>query len=114
MKQQFRTRTQEEIIFGPAPCGPVPTNFNFTVEEFRKIAGEGMTRKHEEVKPATADQVNEMVDLLDKVVIPQKTLEKWKNQAGIENWGEMTEKTIQFCIDYVKKVRDSAGSGEKA
>lgn len=85
------------------PRGAVPPQFPFEVDKFIEIAGDDVTRKQEKVDVATAEQVNEIVELLDKVKIDPALLNKWHTKAGTETWGEMTKDTLQACIDYIKK-----------
>lgn len=92
--------------------GPIPPAFPFTLMDFVSIHGFGMDGARHEIPMATAEQVAELQRLIEIVKLPEGTTEKWLTKAKAESWDELTQETIQKCIDHLKTV--VTGKGEAA
>lgn len=51
---------------------------------------------------ATAEQVEELYQLIAKTDLPVTTLMAWKKKAQVERFSEMSSEIIQKCIDFLK------------
>lgn len=93
-----------------------PDRFEWSYPNFLKLYGEDViTREAVAVKMATAGQVAEIERLLGVVKIDDATVQNWFGKADVEAWDQMTETTIQKCIDFVKKKLEpaTAAKGDK-
>lgn len=86
------------------PRGAVPRTFPFTMAEFEKIGGNGMTRERDNVQLATPDRVTELERLLSILKLPDGTTEKWLSKAGAEKWADLTAEQLESAINHCKKL----------
>ena len=70
-------------------------------DELNKAA-EKVKQAFEAVPMATAEQVEELYQLIAKTKIPVDSLILWKKKAGVERFSEMSSEIIQKCIDFLK------------
>lgn len=105
---------------GPKPHGivrktrlatfPDGEDFEFSYTAIRDRFGKAVVEKQvDPVVLATADQVVKIGRLLESIVVPKGTVERWKTKAGVEEFSDMTTEQITGCIDYLEKK----GRGEK-
>ena len=67
---------------------------NKAVEEIKKV--------FEAVPMATAEQVEELYQLIAKTGLSIATLVAWKKKANVDRFSNMTGEIIQKCIDFLK------------
>lgn len=70
-------------------------------DELNKAA-EKVKQAFEAVPMATAEQVEELYQLIAKTKISVDSLILWKKKAGVERFSQMTGEIIQKCIDFLK------------
>lgn len=79
--------------------------FEWSYDAIRKRWDIVMLEKPAEaVALATGDQVREIRELLNIVRLPDGTIEKWFNKAGVDAWEDMPADVIGKCVDYVRKM----------
>jgi hypothetical protein len=79
--------------------------FEWSYDAIRKRWDIGMLEKPAEaVALATGEQVREIRELLNIVRLPDGTIEKWFNKAGVDAWEDMPADVIGKCIDYVRRM----------
>ena len=49
----------------------------------------------------------ELQKLIEENQVPEKTLEKWCNRAGVDTINELDEDKMQSCIDYITQRSDN-------
>ncbi len=77
--------------------------FEWSYDAIRKRSDvESLERTPHSIRLATPDQVAEITNLLTLVRLPENTVEKWFAKAGVDMWEDMSQDTIQKCIDFVK------------
>ncbi len=90
------------------PRGLVPLNFPLTMENFLKIAGEGMTRELKPIDLASAEQVKEAQTLIEKTKFDPKEIEKWMKKAGAEELENCPASSIEKLITYLKSISSTS------
>lgn len=65
-------------------------------------AVEAIKEAFQAVPMATAEQVEELYQLIAKTDLPVTTLMAWKKKAQVQRFSDMTGEIIQKCIDYLK------------
>lgn len=88
--------------------GPIPANFPFSLENFERLAGAGLSMPREPVKLCSPEQFQELSQILEVAKLPEGTQEKWLKKAGAESFLEMTAPDVQKCIEYVKELINKA------
>jgi AAA domain-containing protein len=61
-----------------------------------------LERQAQAIQLATAEQVDQLRELLNIVRLPEGTTDKWLAKAGVDTWEDMPTETIAKCIDYVR------------
>ena len=89
---------------------PEGEDFEFSYAALRDRFGKDVVEKTAEpVTLASAEDVVKISRLLESIVVPKGTVEKWKTKAGVEDFADMTAEVIGKCIDHLEKK----GRGEK-
>lgn len=83
--------------------GLIPRTFDFTMDEFQKLAGPGLSAPREPITLATPDQVLAVNRLLETVAVPEGTASKWLAKAGVEGFDDFPAADLQKCIDWLRK-----------
>ena len=84
---------------------PDGETFPFSYAEIAQRYGfETLERDAVPQELATAEQVSEIVRLLDLFKIPEETSSKWLTKAQAETWPEMPRDAIQKCIEHLNKL----------
>ncbi len=79
------------------------SSFEWSYQEFAKLYGEKTIESTPvQIVLATPEQVAEVKRLLDIIKLDEKEIEKWFSKAKVESWDEMSTKTIEQCITYLK------------
>lgn len=61
------------------------------------------------IELADTEECLRLERLLDSIVVPKGTVERWKTKAGVDDFADMTAAQIAGCIEYLEKK----GRGEK-
>lgn len=94
--------------------GVVPRTFPWTLADFSAIdQTDALTRLREPVRMATAEQVEKVGKLLDVVKLPEEQVAKWKKNAGVDDFAEMTEAQILTGIARIEKLLAEATGAPK-
>ena len=81
---------------------PDGSTFPWDYDEFaRRYGRKTLEGEVVSLQPATAEQVNELNVLLDKVKVPDGWESKCLDKAGVEHWSEMDRDAVQKCIDFL-------------
>lgn len=89
---------------------PRGEDFEFSYPALASRFGKAsVEKKVEPVVLATDEQCIKVARLLESIVVPKGTVERWKTKAGVEEFSDMTTKQIAGCIEYLEKK----GRGEK-
>lgn len=79
------------------------TDFLWSYEAFaEKYGREIMETVAEPVVLATAEQINELTELLGVVKVDTAMLDQWRTKANVEEWSEMNSDQISKCITFLK------------
>lgn len=83
---------------------PEATTFPWSYEAFAERYGKDVIEKEsKQIALATPDQIAEVTRLLDVVKLPEGTVDKWFQKAGVESWTEMDADKIDKCIVTLKE-----------
>jgi len=77
--------------------------FAWSYDEFKKRYPI-IDKDVEPVVLATAEQVTELKELLEKVKLPEGTVDKWLSKASVDCLEDLDTVSIQKCIDFVHKT----------
>lgn len=81
---------------------PDSDTFDFSYSEVSKRYGKTILERDAVAQElASAEQINEMIRLIDLIKVPEETFRKWLDKAGSEKWEEMPKDAIQKCIDHL-------------
>lgn len=83
---------------------PEATTFSWSYVQFADRYGKDIIEKEaKQIVLASPEQIAEVTRLLDVVKLPDGTVEKWFQKAGVEAWGEMDADKIDKCIAMLKE-----------
>lgn len=89
---------------------PEGDDFLFSYEAICDRYGQDIIEKKATPKVLAApDEIVKLNRLLESIVVPDGTVERWKTKAGVEEFADMTADDIAKCIEYLEKK----GRGEK-
>jgi hypothetical protein len=71
-------------------------------------AVEAIKEAFQAVPMATAEQVEELYQLIIKSNIPVDMLILWKKKAGVERFSDMDADKVEKCIKYLKERIENA------
>lgn len=90
---------------------PFNETFPWNYEEFSQRYGKDiMEKKSEAIHLATEQQIEEIKDLLSRIKIDEKQIDKWLTTANVDKFEEMESKTIASLITHIKS---KATQGDK-
>jgi hypothetical protein len=69
----------------------------------KRLGADNLEREAKPVVLATTEQVAEIKNLVDTVKLPEGTVEKWLDKAGVEDFNDMPAEIIVKCIAFVQK-----------
>lgn len=82
---------------------PDTEHFPFSYAEIAKRYGKDVLERDAVAQElADAEQVKELVRLIDLIKVPDEVSQKWLDKSSSEKWEEMPKDAIQKCIDYLK------------
>jgi len=77
--------------------------FNWSYEELQQRYGPALDAESQPVELATAEQVADIVKLLQAVKLPEGTVEKWWKKAQVDRWEDMPAANVAKCIEHCRK-----------
>lgn len=81
-----------------------PEYFPWSYENFCNFYGKEIIEKESTpITLASISQVEKLEHLLSVVNIAEETTANWKTKADVDSWSEMTEETIQKCINFLEE-----------
>lgn len=82
---------------------PDGDHFPFSYAEIAKRYGKDVLERDAVAQElADAEQVKEIVRLIDLIKVPDDVAQKWLDKSQSERWEEMPKDAIQKCIDFLK------------
>ncbi len=81
---------------------PDTETFPFSYDEIAKRYGKNVLERDAIAQElATADQVNELLRLIDLIKVPVEVSQKWLDKSSSDKWEEMPTDAIQKCIGFL-------------
>ena len=92
-----------------------PPEFIWSYDNFKKFYGAEIIEKDSiPVEMATKEQVEKIKKLTETIKIGDDIIDKWFTKADVSEWEEMSNETIQKCINACeKKVAELNNKSEK-
>lgn len=85
------------------PSFPEGGSFDWSYTAFAERYGRDVIEQApKQIVLASAEQIAEITALLDRVKVPDGTVEKWLKKAEIESFDEMDAAAIGKCIDWLR------------
>lgn len=85
--------------------------FKFSYDEVASRYGREMIERDAiAVKLANESQVADLLKLIDILKVPEDKWEKWLEKGNAEKWEEMSEDSIQKCIDFLRSEIQKAAA----
>lgn len=85
------------------PRGPVPASFPFTIENFMKVAGRGMSRETKQMVLPTAANLAEVEKLVEVLKVKDDgSLDKWFRNVGVERFEDAPQESILKLIEHLR------------
>ena len=82
---------------------PDNDRFEFAYPVFAERYGKDIIEKAPApVELASADQVSEIVRLVDLIKLPEEEVQKWHNKAGVATWAEMSSDQAKKIISHIQ------------
>lgn len=100
MAGQHKARVTKSRLQGFKDTEVFEWSYSSFAEKYGKEILEG---KVKQVVLATAEQLTELDDLLDRVKLPDGQVDKWLKAANCESWTEMDGEKVQAIIEYINK-----------